>query len=923
MKKILLIGFAGILSLTSLADNQTLKNIAVDKMSPNGVWASGSSTVENSVIVWNPSNNGVYTITEFSEGRGNSISNEGIVIGFYQNGATVTPRYILNGIRKDITLPETGTAFNGVELNMYEGPFIYNLSNNLQALYPSGITPDGKKVVGYWKPWFGFTLNYNDYFLTTLPFVADFDSSTGKLSNFVILPFPNYSGWDYQKEESVESLKATDYAGGIPDKITAQYISEDGKTIVGLVSNSKGQHFYPVIWKYDGSKWSDARFPTIENIDEVPAQEPEASLPNPMYVESYQGYTNMEASTLFQKYLTDPKKQEEFLKIYYNDTRDYGPDSPEEIKDFVDEDKYEQLLEDYDKWVNWNDPDAENGYWKSYDKWIASMDEFYSKYPFFDEFALVVNQEGSLAACVQSDIIGHPEDKNFIYHVWSVDLSTGKYEKFQSKYDKLNPHQLLANGDIMAHTTNGYASYIHPAKATDFIPAGQYLKATNPDAYKYILENLGMTKVPTTTWDDTKGEFMQDEVLVTGWVFMPNDLKVLYGGIADFEGGTIYSFYLDNLGTEIVAGPEGTSTPRSGVSVPGLSSFAVNWDYQPITLSEGLLNAITVIYADKHVSKVTGGKVVETADGYQLVLSVEEYAVGGDVTITIPAGLVNIDCWGLGYIDNESMTIEYHVAATLDAPEVDPEEGIVESFSGVTLTWEEGTVLVRYPNPDYKITIDHNGVEIPYSEIASELKDNKLTITLNKEQTEAGIYTVNVSGGYAYIEESGDMTPEVNLVYYIIGAEDHVDVDPAPNKTYSELDKVVVTYSDIVEKHPEATAVPTLTSSALTRANLEVDHKFEGASIIFDLSKVEPGVHTLVIPEKYVKIGEVGNWNNPVTLVYTLDKASGVNVIGTDVEGFRVYNLNGVNVLNTHDASAVKALRPGIYIINGKKVVIR
>ena len=36
----------------------------------------------------------------------------------------------------------------------------------------------------------------------------------------------------------------------------------------------------------------------------------------------------------------------------------------------------------------------------------------------------------------------------------------------------------------------------------------------------------------------------------------------------------------------------------------------------------------------------------------------------------------------------------------------------------------------------------------------------------------------------------------------------------------------------------------------------------------------------------------------------------------------RVYNLNGINVLNTTDASALKTLPKGIYIVNGKKIII-
>ena len=38
---------------------------------------------------------------------------------------------------------------------------------------------------------------------------------------------------------------------------------------------------------------------------------------------------------------------------------------------------------------------------------------------------------------------------------------------------------------------------------------------------------------------------------------------------------------------------------------------------------------------------------------------------------------------------------------------------------------------------------------------------------------------------------------------------------------------------------------------------------------------------------------------------------------------YRVYNLNGVMMLQTRDASELKNLNNGLYIINGKKVNLR
>lgn len=53
------------------------------------------------------------------------------------------------------------------------------------------------------------------------------------------------------------------------------------------------------------------------------------------------------------------------------------------------------------------------------------------------------------------------------------------------------------------------------------------------------------------------------------------------------------------------------------------------------------------------------------------------------------------------------------------------------------------------------------------------------------------------------------------------------------------------------------------------------------------------------------------------------DDPSGVEKVETTLKNITVYNLNGVKVLDTDNANALNSLRPGIYVVNGKKVVIK
>ena len=99
----------------------------------------------------------------------------------------------------------------------------------------------------------------------------------------------------------------------------------------------------------------------------------------------------------------------------------------------------------------------------------------------------------------------------------------------------------------------------------------------------------------------------------------------------------------------------------------------------------------------------------------------------------------------------------------------------------------------------------------------------------------------------------------------------------------------------------------------------------ENGNLVIDLEELElgDGDYTLTLAEGSVNIDEDGTitYNNEVTYDF---KTSGIDMfIADDTGSWRVFNLNGVNVLNTDDATYLNRLDPGIYIINGMKYVVK
>ena len=125
--------------------------------------------------------------------------------------------------------------------------------------------------------------------------------------------------------------------------------------------------------------------------------------------------------------------------------------------------------------------------------------------------------------------------------------------------------------------------------------------------------------------------------------------------------------------------------------------------------------------------------------------------------------------------------------------------------------------------------------------------------------------------------------------------------------------------------------------------NVMVDYEEEGegwdleflyfaAINLSDYVEDAEGNCTITLPEGFFNIGgyEIlgtlyGGEDSPeLVIVYVIDSTEAVKGINADADGiFRVYNLNGILVLSTENALELNNLAKGIYIINGKKYIIR
>ena len=145
--------------------------------------------------------------------------------------------------------------------------------------------------------------------------------------------------------------------------------------------------------------------------------------------------------------------------------------------------------------------------------------------------------------------------------------------------------------------------------------------------------------------------------------------------------------------------------------------------------------------------------------------------------------------------------------------------------------------------------------------------------------------------------------------------------------TSDDYEDIVITVDD--DYYAE---VETLQPGQCMKAYYELENGNSIYAVYVNLNLDIDGFFYLNVPEGFVwvdlggiSVSDVINAATSIPVELGNSQTSAVDEIqkGSFNDGIlRVYNLQGVNVMNAKDSSALKSLAPGIYIINGKKVAL-
>lgn len=322
------------------------------------------------------------------------------------------------------------------------------------------------------------------------------------------------------------------------------------------------------------------------------------------------------------------------------------------------------------------------------------------------------------------------------------------------------------------------------------------------------------------------------------------------------------------------------------------------------------------------------------------------YTDGGNYKVVIPAGAVQL----AGGIINSEITLNYAIVGAGGewTAVADPAPGVVAELTDILVTFEGANQLSVSPEAGpndfpYYGTVAEDGTvtKVPYSIFAWLEGGNKISLGIqNAEEklSEPGKYAIIIPATYCLVDGVA-MTEDIRFDYTIEGAQPEYTIvlNPADGATVNgeQLYEITVTFDGakaIELNGDQTTSLCQLDENGNPIANIYQNMSVEGNVAKFTVMELHKpyleaaGTFQFTIPVGMVTITDnndvVGkNKENIVATYYS--NGVGVDTIGVDAKDLNIYTVNGMLIKRNGTYEDVKALEPGIYIINGKKFYVK
>lgn len=493
MKKIFTLAMAAMLAMQASAQvTEKYEEVGFSKMSPDGKWLV--ENLQGAMNILDRNTGTKYSCQDadglvlYMPGLGNCVTNEGAVAGTGGDYAAVWKDGEWTNLPQDSGI---GTSFNAA----------------------NAITPDGHRIVG----------------------ILGRDGSSLQGNN-AMMAFPVVWTKNAKGEYECKKLPCpeTDFAGLAPQYITAMYISDDGKTVVGHLRDFTGFYVMPIVYTEgaDG-EWSykvigQKNVYKEDLIDQLPPMPTSPTMPDPA---KYMTADDVE------KYNAAVEEYNEKVDLFFQGVIDEYPEYPlyeNYMSDETQKAAYLAAVAQYQK--------DQQQFNEDYTAYVAKRDEIVTNMSFAQNVAFLSSDGRYLGVVLEdrstSDAWGGASDK----YVGYFDLAEDKPEfvKVTDGGDytltgMTDTRDMFVASPAMENTRSTFVVKAGAGNATLQLP--DYIATSSAQAAQWVKDN-NTYDVDIYGLDDDYNYIVIDtkkDSLITGTV------------TCNADGSVMLSYYTDNF----------------------------------------------------------------------------------------------------------------------------------------------------------------------------------------------------------------------------------------------------------------------------------------------------------------------------------------------------------------------------------------
>lgn len=360
-----------------------------------------------------------------------------------------------------------------------------------------------------------------------------------------------------------------------------------------------------------------------------------------------------------------------------------------------------------------------------------------------------------------------------------------------------------------------------------------------------------------------------------------------------------------------------------------------------------------VLYNEENIiqlSNSSNGEVVRSFRAGDLTLDSDEASYSytleqplneiGTYQLVIPEGTFSI---GKKMLDNKKTTILYEITnreKTFGIQEMDPADGSeVMTLSEISITFDR-PVYPNYFNEEGITITNEKGdtIATAYAYKDKNDEDNKKChVKLYTPITEPGEYTVHYPYGSFFLGDyEEDISSEMSFYYTVLGLPDYaydVTIMTMPDQDET-LKSILLTFNHFYwvglvdnDHHIgyEVTLTDTLNNEVAT-AFLKLGTTNTALEVDSIQPKLSKGTYLLHIPNSILLMNDV-LYEKELVIEINFDPAVTTAQYANasqNKDRVRVYNAQGMLARDEKDPEkALQGLRRGLYIINGRKILIK